>query len=113
VLQATPTGPTRDLVEKASGLPLESDPLSVALEVGAGWNTLCADTVPFCLWVVARHLGDFAEALWTTVSVPGDRDTNCAIVGGVMAALTGSEGIPGDWLAAREPLHHDLDLTED
>jgi ADP-ribosylglycohydrolase len=42
--------------------------------------------------------------------VPGDRDTNCAIVGGLVAALTGREGIPSDWLAAREPLRHDLDL---
>ena len=113
VLAATPDCPTRRLVEKASDLPLDSEPLSVALEVGSGLNTLCADTVPFCLWVVARHLGDFPEALWTTVTVPGDRDTNCAIVGGVMAALTGSEGIPDDWLAAREPLRHDLDLSHD
>jgi len=53
----------------------------------------------------------FAEALWTTVSVPGDLDRNCAIVGGVMAALTGPQGIPEDWLAAREALRQDLDLV--
>jgi ADP-ribosylglycohydrolase len=94
-----------------SRLPLESDPVSVALEVGAGWRTICADTVPFCLWVVARHLGDFEDALWTTVSVPGDRDTTCAIVGGIMGAMTGVEGIPPDWRAAREALRHDLDLA--
>lgn len=113
VLAATPPGPTHEAIAKARELPLDSDPLSVALEIGAGWNTLCADTVPFCLWVVARHLGDFVEALWTTVSVPGDRDTNCAIVGGIMASLTGAEGIPDEWLAAREPLRHDLDLSAD
>jgi ADP-ribosylglycohydrolase len=112
VLTATPPGPTRDAIARASQLPLDADPLSVALQVGAGWNTLCADTVPFCLWVVA-HSNDFCEALWTTVSVPGDRDTNCAIVGGVVGALTGREGIPDDWLAAREPLRHDLDLAAD
>jgi ADP-ribosylglycohydrolase len=111
VLAVTPDGPTRAGVERVRGFDLRADPLSVALQVGAGWNTLCADTVPFCLWVVARHLGDFAGALWTTVSVPGDRDTNCAIVGGVMAALTGTKGIPADWLEAREPLRYDLDLA--
>jgi ADP-ribosylglycohydrolase len=111
VLAATPQGPTRALVEKASGFALEWEPLSVALEVGAGWNVLCADTVPFCLWAFARHLDSFEEALWTTVSVPGDRDTNCAIVGGLMAALTGVEGIPEDWRAAREPLRYDVDLS--
>ena len=113
VLAATPSGPTREAVAKASELPLDSDPLSIALEIGAGWNTLCADTVPFCLWVVARHSSDFCEALWTTVSVPGDRDTNCAIVSGIVAARTGPEGIPDDWLTAREPLRHDLDLSGD
>jgi ADP-ribosylglycohydrolase len=65
----------------------------------------------FCLWTFARHLGDYAETLWTTVSVPGDRDTTCAIVGGLAAALAGTEGIPSGCLAAREPLRHDLDLA--
>jgi ADP-ribosylglycohydrolase len=110
-LAATPQGPTRALVEKVCGLAPESEPLSVALEVGAGWNVLCADTVPFCLWAFARHLNSFEEALWTTASVPGDRDTNGAIVGGLMAALTGVEVIPEDWRAAREPLRHDVDLS--
>jgi ADP-ribosylglycohydrolase len=111
VLAATPSGPTRDGIELVAGLPLDSDPLSVVLEVGAGLNTVCADTVPYCVWVFARHLGDYSETLWTTVSVPGDRDTTCAIVGGLAGALVGHEGIPDEWLAAREPLRHDLDLT--
>ena len=110
VLAATPDGPTRQGVERVARIPLDNDPLTVALEVGAGLKTVCADTVPFCLWTFARHLGDYAETLWTTVSVPGDRDTTCAIVGGLAGALVGDEGIPGDWLAAREPLRHDLDL---
>jgi ADP-ribosylglycohydrolase len=110
VLDATPDGPTRQAVERVAQIPLDDHPLSVALEVGAGLKTVCADTVPFCLWTFARHLGDYAETLWTTVSVPGDRDTTCAIVGGLVGALVGHEGIPGEWLAAREPLRHDLDL---
>ena len=111
VLLATPSGPTRDGIERAAGLPLDADPLAVSLEVGAGREVVCSDTVPFCLWAFARHLGDYVETLWTTVSVPGDRDTNCAIVGGLAGALVGHEGIPEEWLAAREPLRHDLDLT--
>ncbi|MDH6136801.1 hypothetical protein P3T37_006232 [Kitasatospora sp. MAA4] len=31
-------------------------------------------------------------------------DTTCAIAGGVVAARTGSAGVPADWLASREPL---------
>lgn len=110
VLDVTPAGPTRVGVERVAEIPRETDPLVVMLEVGAGLKTTCGDTVPFCLWTFARHLGDFADTLWTTVSVPGDRDTTCAIVGGLAAALTGAEGIPPDWLAARESLRHDLDL---
>jgi len=31
-------------------------------------------------------------------------DTTCAIVGGIVALAVGPEGIPADWLAARESL---------
>jgi ADP-ribosylglycohydrolase len=110
VLAATPEGPTRAAVDMVARIPLDDHPLSVALEVGAGLKTVCADTVPFCLWTFARHLGDFTETLWATVSVPGDRDTTCATVGGLAGALGGHEGIPREWLAAREPLRHDLDI---
>jgi ADP-ribosylglycohydrolase len=109
VLDATPPGPTRVGIERAASLPLASEPIAVAIEVGAGWKTLCSDTVPFCLWVTARHLGDFESALWTAVSVPGDRDTVGAIVGGMIAAGTGPDGLPREWLEARESLRHDLD----
>ena len=34
----------------------------------------------------------------------GDVDTTCAIVGGIVGARVGIEGIPSDWLARREPL---------
>ncbi len=34
----------------------------------------------------------------------GDCDTNAAIVGGIVALSVGREGIPADWLAAREPI---------
>ena len=62
------------------------------------------DTVPFCLWCAAKYLDNYEEAMWATVSALGDRDTTCAIVGGIVACYTGVEGIPPDWLAAREPL---------
>ncbi len=62
------------------------------------------DTVPFALWCAAHHLDNYEEALWATVSGLGDRDTNCAIVGGIVVCYTGVEGIPVEWRAAREPL---------
>jgi ADP-ribosylglycohydrolase len=42
-------------------------------------------------------LDSYVEALWHTVSALGDRDTTCAIVGGIMSLIQGEEGIPDDW----------------
>ena len=44
------------------------------------------------------------EALWNTVTALGDRDTTCAIVGGIVACQTGAESIPEAWLDCRESL---------
>jgi ADP-ribosylglycohydrolase len=60
--------------------------------------------VPFALWCAAHHLDDFVEAMWLTVGGLGDRDTTCAIVGGIVAGYVGTEGIPESWRSAREPL---------
>jgi len=51
---------------------------------------------------VARGYADFAEAMWDTVSALGDRDTTCAIVGGIIAA----SGVapPRAWIDATEAL---------
>lgn len=59
---------------------------------------------PLCLWVAARRSDDFAGALWDTVSALGDRDTTCAIVGGIVALKGGRTNIPSEWLKAREEL---------
>ncbi len=74
-----------------------------AAKLGAGERVTAMDTVPFCAWVLARGPGDFAEAFWWTVRGLGDRDTTCAIVGGVAALLPGFS-VPTAWVAAREPL---------
>lgn len=103
VAEKTPAGTTRDGIELA--LTLEKAGVETAARrLGTGQRVTAPDTVPFCLWIAARHLNDYAEAIWETVSVFGDIDTNCAIVGGIVAMSTGPEGIPPTWLAAREEL---------
>jgi ADP-ribosylglycohydrolase len=72
--------------------------------LGSGWEVTAQDTVPFVLWCAGTHLADYTEALWTTVSGLGDRDTTCAIVGGIVAAHVGLKGLPAEWLRRREPL---------
>ncbi|MBE3562025.1 MAG: ADP-ribosylglycohydrolase family protein [Ktedonobacteraceae bacterium] len=46
----------------------------------------------------------FEEAIRQTLRVLGDCDTNCAMVGGIVALSSGISGIPAHWLTAREPL---------
>ncbi|RYX84064.1 ADP-ribosylglycohydrolase family protein [bacterium] len=64
----------------------------------------CQDTVPFCCWCAATQSSDFSEAMWLTVAGLGDRDTTCAIVGGIIGAGSAKEAIPTEWLARREQL---------
>jgi ADP-ribosylglycohydrolase len=104
VLDHTPPGATRRGLEKARALPLESSPVAAAKELGSGSRVISEDTVPFSVWCAARHLGHYEEALWSTVSGMGDRDTTCAIVGGIVVLSAGRESIPAAWLAARERL---------
>jgi ADP-ribosylglycohydrolase len=71
------------------------------LSLGSGAKVLSEDTVPFALWCAIRHLGDYTEAMWATVSGLGDRDTTCAIAGGLVALRA---RVPPEWKKAREPL---------
>ncbi len=105
VLRLTPDGPTVQGLRRAAQLPPGTRPREAARVLGNGDRVICSDTVPFCVWNSARNLRSFEEAMWSTVSVYGDMDTTGAIVGGIVALAVGPEGIPSDWLAAREPLN--------
>lgn len=95
-------GKVRDGVERAFQTPLSSWEYEVAESLGCGDRITAADTVPFCLWMAAAHLEDWRDAVWKTMLVGGDIDTNCAIVGGLVACHVGKEGIPPQWLRSSE-----------
>jgi ADP-ribosylglycohydrolase len=103
VLDRLPQTDTHYRLKRALELPIRLSPRTVALRLGNGSQIIASDTVPFCLWCAARHPDNFQEALWSAVSVYGDIDTNCAIVGGIVALSAGRESIPPEWLKAREP----------
>jgi ADP-ribosylglycohydrolase len=103
-LDRTPEGETRAGLVRASALALDRPVAEAAALLGNGSRITAPDTVPYALWCAARHLDDYAEALWAAVLTGGDNDTNCAIVGGVVVLANGPEAIPADWLASREPL---------
>lgn len=72
--------------------------------LGNGIQISCPDTVPFCLFAAGEFLDNYEEAMWQTVSALGDRDTTCAIVGGIVVMYAGLESIPQVWLEKREPV---------
>ncbi|QKW09613.1 ADP-ribosylglycohydrolase family protein [Streptomyces sp. NA04227] len=78
------------------------DTTTVAAVLGCGRRTSAHDTVPFALWAAARNLGAYDTAFWATAQAGGDVDTNCAIVGGIVAA--GGAAPPAEWLERTEEL---------
>jgi ADP-ribosylglycohydrolase len=104
VLEGVPESEVRQGLERARDLIDEDVPPEDAAEIlGSGQNVTAQDTVPFVLWSAASCLENYEEALWQTVAGLGDRDTTCAMVGGIVA-LSGSTPIPGKWLSRREAL---------
>ena len=104
ILPHLPPSFVADGVRQAYHLPANTDVRTAARLLGCGYNATAQDTVPFALWCAAEHLENYEEALWLTASGLGDSDTNCAIVGGIVALSAGPASIPDAWIAAREPL---------
>jgi ADP-ribosylglycohydrolase len=99
-----PDGETRSGIEAVKSMDPNAE-VDVAVRcLGNGSKVSAQDTVPFALWAALSSLDSYSEALWKTVGGLGDRDTTCAIVGGIVAGRVGREGIPQDWRTAREPL---------
>jgi ADP-ribosylglycohydrolase len=102
--QRTPASEVHLGIVKAIALPSDTTVQVAVAALGNGAKVSAQDTVPFSLWAAAHHLDDYQGALWTTVSGLGDRDTTCAIVGGIVAMSAGIDSIPPSWLECREPM---------
>jgi ADP-ribosylglycohydrolase len=55
-------------------------------------------TIPAALHVWLAYQSDYRRAVATTVRLGGDSDTVAAIVGAIVGARVGREGIPPEWL---------------
>jgi ADP-ribosylglycohydrolase len=104
VLPWIPDSEVRKRVIVARDLPSSTSVGQAVGALGNGEDVSAQDTVPFALWCAGRHLEDYESALWLTVSGLGDRDTTCAIVGGIVALSAGMDSIPAKWRMSREPL---------
>jgi ADP-ribosylglycohydrolase len=108
VHKRTPDGDTRRGIAHAFQIRHLESPQSAARLVGNGIGITCPDTVPFAVWAAAKHLDNYREAIAATASVGGDSDTNCAIVGGIVALSAGRNSLPDDWLLHAEKLPYAL-----
>jgi ADP-ribosylglycohydrolase len=104
VLTLVPDGETRAGIAAARELAFSDTVAKAASVLGNGSMVSSQDTVPLALWCAARHLDDFETAMWETGGALGDRDTTCAMVGGIVALRVGHDGIPREWRDARESL---------
>jgi ADP-ribosylglycohydrolase len=104
IVPHVPAGYVLETMKEAMELPPSTTTLQAAKILGNGSGVTAPDTVPFCLWIVAKFSNNFEEALWQTVSALGDRDTTCAIVAALTVLQTGQRAIPPLWLTAREPM---------
>ena len=103
VLPYLPDSEVRARCEQASKMEGATSE-QVADVLGSGQAVTAMDTVPFCLWCAQFEGEYFEEAMWHTVAGLGDRDTTCAIVGGIVGARVGVAGIPAEWHEKRESL---------
>ncbi|MBC8141325.1 MAG: ADP-ribosylglycohydrolase family protein [Armatimonadetes bacterium] len=104
VLAETPTSETAAKIRIARDFSPGVSVRFAGAVLGTGLQISAPDTVPFALFCAAEYVTDLREALWQTVSAMGDRDTTCAIVGGIVALSVGADGVPADFYANREPL---------
>jgi ADP-ribosylglycohydrolase len=101
VLEFVPQGEVVNGLIMAMRIPPDSLDQAVN-QLGSGQLVTAQDTVPFCIWVASHNLMDYEYALWQTVAGLGDRDTTCAMVGGIVALS--AQKIPVEWIKRREPL---------
>jgi ADP-ribosylglycohydrolase len=104
VAQRTPASAVKRGIEQALSLNNTTTVQEAVRVLGNGRMISAPDTVPFALWNATCHLDNYEEALWSTVSGLGDRDTTCAIVGGIVVMYTGADGIPPEWRKATESI---------
>jgi ADP-ribosylglycohydrolase len=108
VLNQLPDSDTKSGIYKAKKIPVHYRPETIVSMIGNGTRMTAQDTIPFVAWCAANHLNNFEEALWKAISVLGDRDTICAMVGGISIMSSGENHIPADWLKSVEPINSSI-----
>lgn len=68
------------------------------LNCGSGISGYIQHTVPAVIHIWLTHQDNFRLALLETIHAGGDTDTTAAIMGAIMGARVGFDGLPQDWV---------------
>jgi ADP-ribosylglycohydrolase len=77
-----------------------TDELAAMNYLGNGW--IGQDAVSMAVYCAVRHKDNYVEAVRRAVNIPGDSDSVGCIAGALVAARTGLDSIPVDWVARLE-----------
>jgi len=102
VVEELPDTDTKSKIKKSTTVSYNYNIETVKTILGNGSKIMVQDTVPFSIWCSANNLNNFEEAIWKAVSILGDRDTICAIVGGITIMSTDETKIPKEWIDSVE-----------
>lgn len=102
ILAQLPESDTTSRIAKSKMLPYSYHTETLKKILGNGVNMTAQDTVPFVIWCSSHHLNNVGEALWKAVSILGDRDTICAMVGGITIMSAADSTVPKAWTEAVE-----------
>lgn len=86
---------------------LEGNPSTELLvkALGNGIKMTAQDTVPLVIWMLSRYRNNFEECIWNTVSALGDRDTTCAMAGGISMLCCEENSVPGWAKSVEQPFN--------
>jgi ADP-ribosylglycohydrolase len=102
ILSELPDTDTKSKISKSKSVSYDYQIETVRTILGNGTNMTSQDTVPFAIWCAAYNLENFENGLWKAVSILGDRDTICAMVGGIIIMSSNEKNIPTAWTASVE-----------
>jgi ADP-ribosyl-[dinitrogen reductase] hydrolase len=102
----TPVYKSMRLAEKTAKVSAEA----LQKAVGSGFHSI--QTAAFCIGTFLRHPTDFRAGVLEAVNAGGDTDTNASVVGALIGANVGIEGIPEEWRAFSPNFQEPVDLAD-
>jgi ADP-ribosylglycohydrolase len=82
----------------AAGRGESTESFAESLGLAKGVSGYVHHTVPVALHAWLAHQRDYRSAVSAVIRCGGDADSTAAIVGGIVGASVGKDGIPAEWL---------------